>query len=529
MIMSFEVKTWDGLAKLGKYTTRKRSFETPAFFPVIHPILQDIEPARIASEFGFSQIITSTYLLSKKHNLTNVPKIHTLLDLDITIMMDSGAYQLMRYGGVELSPSLTLEYQKKVETDIGTIMDHPISYDLNYTGAKERVFESLHQASEASEQLTDEVVWTLPIQGGRYNNLLRDYLDKVLASNFFEKYRYYALGSAVQVMIRQDYSTLVDMILTAKQKLPVTYPLHLFGAGHPAMFALATYLGCDSFDSAAYSLMAKDGRYMTTSGTYQLAKLTELPCICRICSSYTCLELQQASSDVKRKLLAEHNLWVSIEEIKRIKFSIKRGDLRDLVTTRMSSVPGLGKATRKAFSMIVNDKIKSKFFEGTPISKPYSTSIVVVEDLLKPEIIKAQKLIFKHIKHNPIQNGYFIFLEWYESSYRQIPDQVVRGLSKEQVNSLRIVSPLFGFLPLGFKDIFPFSQFTTELTLENYDLTILEAQIQLFKQYGLQKAVLFVKKSWDESIVRTLFSDIEIEYYSTKKALAKLLGYLKEV
>ena len=76
-------------------------------------------------------------------------------------------------------------------------------------------------------------------------------------------------------MINQDYEALVHMVATARARLPITYPLHLFGAGHPAMFALATFLGCDTFDSAAYILMAKDNRYMTVEGTYQLEDLVD--------------------------------------------------------------------------------------------------------------------------------------------------------------------------------------------------------------------------------------------------------------
>ncbi|NIM45993.1 MAG: tRNA-guanine transglycosylase, partial [Nitrososphaeria archaeon] len=59
------------------------------------------------------------------------------------------------------------------------------------------------------------------------------------------------------------FDLLVDMILTSKMNLPPNRPLHLFGAGHPLMFSLAVAMGCDLFDSAAYSIYAKENRYMT--------------------------------------------------------------------------------------------------------------------------------------------------------------------------------------------------------------------------------------------------------------------------
>ena len=39
-------------------------------------------------------------------------------------------------------------------------------------------------------------------------------------------------------------------------------PVHLFGAGHPMVFALAALLGCDMFDSASYAKFARDDRFM---------------------------------------------------------------------------------------------------------------------------------------------------------------------------------------------------------------------------------------------------------------------------
>jgi 7-cyano-7-deazaguanine tRNA-ribosyltransferase len=53
------------------------------------------------------------------------------------------------------------------------------------------------------------------------------------------------------------FDILVDMIIAAKMNLPPERPLHLFGAGHPFMFALAVALGCDLFDSAAYAIYAR--------------------------------------------------------------------------------------------------------------------------------------------------------------------------------------------------------------------------------------------------------------------------------
>ena len=78
------------------------------------------------------------------------------------------------------------------------------------------------------------------------------------------------------------YKDLVSVVMAAKRTLSPASCVHLFGAGHPSMFALATAMGCDLFDSAAYALYAKDGRYMTTHGSFRISELIDLPCACSV-------------------------------------------------------------------------------------------------------------------------------------------------------------------------------------------------------------------------------------------------------
>ena len=126
-----------------------------------------------------------------------------------------------------------------------------------------------------------------------------------------------------------------------KSVLPSYAPVHLFGAGHPMVFALAVALGCDLFDSAAYALYARDDRYLTPYGTKKLEELQYFPCSCPICLEYTPEELRRMDKDERARLLAEHNLWVSFEEIRRIKQAIKENNLFELVECRIRSHPNL--------------------------------------------------------------------------------------------------------------------------------------------------------------------------------------------
>jgi 7-cyano-7-deazaguanine tRNA-ribosyltransferase len=105
--------------------------------------------------------------------------------------------------------------------------------------------------------------------------------------------------------------------------------------------ALAVALGCDLFDSAAYALMARDGRYLTVAGTEHLAEMAYFPCSCPVCAEHTPDDLRTGDDDAAERLLAEHNLHVTFEEIRRIKAAIRAGNLFELVDRRARGHPAM--------------------------------------------------------------------------------------------------------------------------------------------------------------------------------------------
>jgi 7-cyano-7-deazaguanine tRNA-ribosyltransferase len=173
------------------------------------------------------------------------------------------------------------------------------------------------------------------VQGSTYPELREKAASKLKALNF----EVYPLGAVVPLMEAYRYTELVDVIAACKRGLSPASPVHLFGAGHPMMFALAVALGCDLFDSAAYALYAKDERYITVNGTYHLERLNYLPCSCPVCSMYSADDLKKA--DNREELLGRHNLYATFAEIRLIKQSIKDGKLLELVEQRCRAHPRL--------------------------------------------------------------------------------------------------------------------------------------------------------------------------------------------
>lgn len=518
---SFSIKTWDGLAKIGVYQTQDHKMNTPALFPVVDPFKQDIKISDLKTKFGYDQVITSAYLMSKRmedKNITDFPKIHDYLGYDGLVMMDSGAYQYMMYGDIDLTVESTMEIQNHVETEIGVIMDHPIGYTITHREAMQRNETTLKNLRQSIPLFQgSDVNWTLPIQGGKYIDLLSDYLDEVTQPEIIDNFSFYALGSVVPVMINQDYVSLVKMIATARAKLPVTYPLHLFGAGHPAMFALAVFLGIDTFDSAAYILMAKDNRYMTVDGTHQLENLREFPCSCPICFSNTPEELLKLDRHTRKTKLAEHNLYISAAEIRNIHNAIRTGRLWDLVQQRANSVPKLSRATRLAVEYVTTGILADKYQAGIPVSRRNAIRVSLPIDIIKPEIIRSKQAARRTLMELQPTELVLITFNMEASIYNRIPPQITDGLNIPAGVELALMTPLFGIIPYGIYDIYPIGQVTHDLDMDHFNLNEVIEQLEELKNSGLTKITIIHYEKWPQQILDNMLQLVNGTIIETEK------------
>ena len=318
--MSFEIKEKDLLGRIGKLKTKSGTVETPLLFPVINPSIQPVPTRRLKEFFGFEAVITNSYILRKRYGDKVIEQgLHKFLDYDGAVMTDSGAYQILVYGGVEVNQAEIVDYQERIGSDIATILDIPTGWHVPKEHAQETVAETLRRAKAFFKlKKRADTLWVGPVQGGRHLDLVAK-SAKAMGKLPFP---IHALGSPTEVMESYRYDVLADMILTAKINLPLERPLHLFGAGHPHMFALAVALGCDLFDSAAYALYARDGRYMTENGTWRISELDYFPCQCPKCATATPKAVLEMSKAEREVFVAEHNLHVCVAELKRIKQAV---------------------------------------------------------------------------------------------------------------------------------------------------------------------------------------------------------------
>jgi 7-cyano-7-deazaguanine tRNA-ribosyltransferase len=342
MAERFEILHKDLGSRIGKLTTPHGAVETPALMPVVNPHLQ-IVPAPELRSIGASMLITNSYIIHQDQELSEKALqsgLHRLLDFDGPVMTDSGAFQLSVYGEVEVQPEEILAFQLAIGSDICVPLDIPTPPDVPRERAERELTTTRERLEEALEMRHSSLL-AGPIQGSTYPDL-REKAARSLKDMDFDLY---PIGGVVPLMEAYRFKDLVEVVTAAKRGLGPGAPVHLFGAGHPMVFALAAAMGCDLFDSAAYAIYARQNRYLTPRGTWKLEDLHYLPCSCQICQSYSSKELM--NSPIRTELLARHNLYVSFQEIRLVKQCIREGSLWDLLEARCRSHPRMLEALKR--------------------------------------------------------------------------------------------------------------------------------------------------------------------------------------
>jgi len=337
MAISFESLDSDIAGRTGKLVAGKKVIRTPALLPVINPHLMLVTPKELQA-MGVEALITNAYIFSQSKQYSERVReegLHKLLDFDGIIMTDSGSFQLSVYGEVSITNEQTLTYQRDIGSDIWVPLDIPTSPDADRETAERELAITMERLREAKELFGNDAPLAGPVQGSLYPDL-RERAGKEVGDLGFS---FCPIGAVVPLMESYRYRDLVDVVLAAKRTLPRSSCIHLFGAGHPSMFALAAAMGCDLFDSAAYALYAKEGRYLTTHGSFKIDELSDLPCSCAVCRSHTAEQLRTAKD--RTRLLALHNLAVTLAEISRIRQAITDGTLWELVDERCRNHPQL--------------------------------------------------------------------------------------------------------------------------------------------------------------------------------------------
>ncbi len=449
---SFEVKESDLMGRIGTMTVGGKRVETPCLTPVIHPIWRDIPLSQFKS-MGFDMIMTNSYILYKRNRAEAIEKgLHELIGYDGVMMTDSGGYQVLEYGDTEFTPEEIADFQSRIGSDLAVTLDKPTGYTNSRAYARRTMVESLDAAKATIRQFGEsDTVWVGPAQGGTFGDLVRTSAKGLVRAGF----QVLALGSPVELMEGYLFTPLVEMIVNARQSMPYSMPLHLFGAGHPLTLPMSIALGCDTFDSASYMLYAKKERYMTERGTLQLDRMTYLPCSCPVCNGTSLNGLRATPREDRVRKVALHNLHVLRADVLRCKEAIYEGRLWDLVEERAMAHTN----SAAAFRALIRDHA-DWLVKPTRLLKLRGLMVRSEEDTLRPELALARRHLDKLMVRGTGRRA--------RRTAVLAPSSAAPPLTKTSGKLRRIphleeadifrINPLLGPYPAELEFVFPFAQ-----------------------------------------------------------------------
>jgi len=445
----FEIKEKDGLARICEFQTPHGKVETPNIMPVINPNRELISPKKLENEFGSEILITNSYIIytdKKNKEIALKEGIHELIGFSGPIMTDSGTFQAHVYGDVDVRPREILEFQRDIGTDVATILDE---FTEPYDGrgiVEKKVRETVKRAKESESMSDKNTLIALPIQGSIYP----DIREKCGRSMGELKGGLYPIGGVVPLMEDYRFTELIEVIIASKKGLGPRGPVHLFGAGHPMLYSLATLLGCDLYDSSSYAKYAQRGDLMYPEGTRNLDEISYLGCECPVCSSHDVELMKEKYDEGNIEPLAEHNLWICYKEIEKIKQAIKEGRLWEFVERRVRAHPKLLDA------LDVLDKEYDFLEKFEPRSRDRAALYTGVKSSFRPAFKRIKRWIME--KYRPPNDGPTVYFEIDEGKkpYNRFLKEELHMLEDYEVNLL-VKTPL-GPVPLEMDEVYPVAQ-----------------------------------------------------------------------
>ena len=451
----FELKERDGLARICELKTRHGTVTTPALLPVINPNQLTITPKEMRDEIRVDMVITNSYIIWNDERLRQralESGVHSLLEYDGPVMTDSGTFQDHVYGDVEVDFREIVDFQRKIGSDIGTILDIFSEPEFTEEQARAAVDETLLRA-KASVGLKGDMLLAGTVQGGTYANL-REACATELSRMDFD---IHPIGGVVPLLQNYRFTDIVSIVMASKQNLPPSRPVHLFGAGHPMMFPIAVLMGCDIFDSASYAKYAREGRMMFPTGTRFLEDLRDLACGCPACSSTSIGELRTMEPDDRTRLIARHNLHVSLQELRNIRNAIHEGTIWELVERRARAHPALLEALK---ALERHTEYLERF---EPASRRAAFFYCGPESYDRPAVKRYRDRFFS--RYRKPQTRVLVGFEEGKKPYSRHYAKEIAEVS-EKVDASFIVSSFFGPVPVELDEMYPIAQSVIPATLD---------------------------------------------------------------
>ena len=264
--MSFKVIAKDNKARCGELTLAHGKVETPIFMPVgTYGAVKSLSPNELYS-LGSQIILGNTFHLWIRPGMDIIEKfkgLHKFISWPYPILTDSGGFQVFSLGALKkikeegvyfqspldgnklfLSPEISMQIQKILNSDIVMIFDECTPYPCNYDNAKLSMELSLRWALRSKiehQRLGNNNLLFGIVQGGMYLDLRKLSLDRLMEIGFDGM----AIGG---LSVGESKKEMYDVLEQVGNILPDEYAHYLMGVGTPEDIIFGVKNGIDMFD-----------------------------------------------------------------------------------------------------------------------------------------------------------------------------------------------------------------------------------------------------------------------------------------
>jgi len=303
----------DSGARAGELVTPHGMVPTPVFLPVgSQGAVKTLTPEEVKG-LGIAMVLANTYHLYLRPGIAVIEKaggLHKFMAWDRAILTDSGGYQIFSLARLRrvseegvifrshidgsehrITPELIIRFQESLGADIIMVLDECPAHDDSFEKVQ-TAMRRTHQWAERcqkAQKRSDQALYAI-VQGGVFPQLRSQSAEYLTSLDFAG----YAIGG---LSLGEPKKVTLDMIDQTVALLPQNKPRYLMGIGSPEDIIEGVARGCDIFDSALPTRVARNGALFTPRGRVNIrnAAYSQMePPIVPECDCYTCRNFSAA-------------------------------------------------------------------------------------------------------------------------------------------------------------------------------------------------------------------------------------------
>ena len=322
-------------ARAGRLTTLHGEVLTPIFMPVGTQATVKSQNVESLKAMGSRVLLANTYHLLLRPGIEVFRKfggIHKFMNWDMPVLTDSGGFQIFSLPNsrnlkeegavfrsyidgrsILLSPELSIETQKAINSDIMMVLDQCVPSTVEYALAKSAMELTYRWAkrSLAARGDSKQALFGI-VQGACFKDLRKQSADALTQLSFDG----FAIGGLAVGETKEERNDFCEL---SASLLPKNLPRYLMGVGTPIDLLEAVHRGVDMFDCILPVEQAQRGVAFTSIGKLQMRrgiyKLDDTSldpnCSCPCCASYSrsyLHHLTKSNEILGWQLMAIHNL-----------------------------------------------------------------------------------------------------------------------------------------------------------------------------------------------------------------------------